>query len=71
MKQEKIAEWEFGVDWFKDLQAKVRYNVYQSEYYERMADDYIPTVCEVAFCVFQRAVDNRFYFVRGRVAHSG
>ena len=40
MKQEKIAEWEFGVDWFKDLQAKVRYNVYQSEYYERMADEY-------------------------------
>lgn len=33
-------EWEFGIDWFKDLQEKVKYNVYQSEYYERMAEDY-------------------------------
>ena len=39
-REEKTLEWEFGIDWFKDLQSKVQYNVYQSEYYERMADDY-------------------------------
>ena len=39
-REESTIEWEFGIDWFKDLQAKVKYNVYQSEYYERMADDY-------------------------------
>lgn len=39
-REEKALEWEFGIEWFKDLQSKVKYNVYQSEYYERMADDY-------------------------------
>lgn len=39
-RKDEISEWEFGIDWFKDLQSKVRYNVYQSEYYERMANDY-------------------------------
>ena len=39
-REENTIEWEFGIDWFKDLQEKVKYNVYQSEYYERIADDY-------------------------------
>lgn len=39
-RKDETLEWEFGVDWFKDLQSKVQYNVYQSEYYERMADEY-------------------------------
>lgn len=39
-REEKTIEWEFGIEWFKDLQSKVKYNIYQSEYYERMADDY-------------------------------
>ena len=39
-REESTIEWEFGADWFKDLQEKVKYNVFQSEYYERMADDY-------------------------------
>ena len=40
MREEKTIEWEFGVEWFKDLQSKVKYNAYQSEYYELLADDY-------------------------------
>ena len=39
-REDKTVEWEFGAEWFKDLQEKVKYNVYQSEYYERMANDY-------------------------------
>ena len=39
-REENTYEWEFGIEWFKDLQSKVQYNVYQSEYYELMADDY-------------------------------
>ena len=38
---------------------------------DKIIIEFIPTVCKVAFCVFQRAVDNLFYFVRRRVAHSG
>ena len=33
-------EWEFGREWFEDLQKKASYNVYQSEYYERIANQY-------------------------------
>lgn len=33
-------EWEFGREWFEDLQSKAAYNVYQSEYYARMAEEY-------------------------------
>lgn len=32
--------WEFDRKWFADLQEKIHYNVYQSEYYERMAEEY-------------------------------
>ena len=32
-------EWEFGREWFEDLQKKAAYNIYQSEYYERIADE--------------------------------
>lgn len=32
-------EWEFGKEWFEDLQAKAEYNVYQSEYYERLSEE--------------------------------
>ena len=38
--EHETAEWEFGKEWFEDLQSKIRYNVYQSEYYERMAEDF-------------------------------
>ena len=30
----------FGKDWFQKLQAKAKYNIYQAEYYDRMAEDY-------------------------------
>lgn len=32
-------EWEFDKEWFKDLQSKAQYNVYQSEYYERLSEE--------------------------------
>ena len=35
-----VCEWEFGEDWFKELQAKIKFNEYQSEYYERMFEDF-------------------------------
>ena len=39
-KSTEAYEWEFGREWFEDLQKKAAYNVFQSEYYERMAEDY-------------------------------
>ncbi|MBQ3506868.1 MAG: protein rep [Clostridia bacterium] len=32
-------EWEFGIEWFQDLQSKVKYNEFQSEYYQRMSEE--------------------------------
>ena len=38
-KQTETFDWEFGKEWFEDLQVKAGYNVYQSEYYELLAEE--------------------------------
>ncbi len=38
--KQDLYEWEFGIDWFKDLQSKIAYNEFQADYYERMAEDF-------------------------------